>query len=262
MVKVNVEIIKNNKYLYSLFYFYDALVKQSHFNFFKYLRNMKWYVSDLKDFMKIKEDKKSQKILSLMPYIKDKSESHGIDYVYFLQDAWVALKIFNINPERHVDVGSSLKTMSIISQKIPVTFVDIRRTDVELEGLKYVKGSIIELPFNSKSIKSLSSVCVIEHIGLGRYGDKIDPEGDKKAAQELQRVLKGGGDLFVTVPVDKESGVRFNAHRTYTRATVLSLFDKCKLVEEKYIYGKRYYKKYIKSKGFGTGLFHFRKFEK
>jgi len=39
----------------------------------------------------------------------------------------------------------------------------------------------------------------------------------------------------------------------------LELFSDLKLIEEKYIYGKEVYDKYDKEKGFGTGLFHFKK---
>ncbi|MBN1638896.1 MAG: DUF268 domain-containing protein [Ignavibacteriales bacterium] len=228
-------------------------------NPFVFIKNINWYFKDLIEYIRIKKMDKSQSIINLMPYITDKNGLHKIDYVYFFQDAWAVRKIFEINPKEHVDVGSSLKTMSIVSQEIPVTFIDIRGVDIKLKGLKFLKGSILSLPFVSGSIESLSSICVVEHIGLGRYGDLIDPEGDRKAARELQRVLKQGGNLLVTVPVDEKSGIHFNAHRTFTREDVLNLFDQCRLIEEKYIYGKRYYSSYSKTKGFGTGLFHFRK---
>jgi len=106
---------------------------------------------------------------------------------------------------------------------------------------------------------SLSSLCVIEHIGLGRYGDPIDAFGSEKAAKELQRVLAPEGNLYLSVPVDSECRVYFNAHRTFTRECVLELFSQLVLIEEKYIYGREFCEHYDSGKGFGTGLFHFRK---
>jgi hypothetical protein len=53
-----------------------------------------------------------------------------------------------------------------------------------LENLFFKEGSILALPFESGSIKSLSSLCVVEHIGLGRYGDEIDPFGSESAIKE------------------------------------------------------------------------------
>jgi SAM-dependent methyltransferase len=71
--------------------------------------------------------------------------------------------------------------------------VDIRPVDIAVEG--FVFGSVLALPFPNASQASLSSVCVIEHIGLGRYGDELDPRGSEKAAAELTRVLAPRGDL-------------------------------------------------------------------
>ncbi len=115
------------------------------------------------------------------------------------------------------------------------------------------------MPFADRSIPSLSSICVIEHIGLGRYGDDLDPDGSEKAAAELRRVLAAGGDLYVSVPIDDECRVYFNAHRAFTRSCVLELFADLELVAEQYLYGHEVVPEYAAARGFGTGMFHFRK---
>ena len=58
--------------------------------------------------------------------------------------------------------------------------------------------------------------------------------------------------------MDNENKV-FNAHRVFTRNYVLELFSSLKLVEEQYIYGNKMFDKYNKEKGFGTGLYYFKK---
>ena len=137
--------------------------------------------------------------------------------------------------------------------------VDIRPINLQLNNLHFKKGSILNLPFDDNSIDSLSSLCVVEHIGLGRYGDDIDPYGSEKAINELIRVMKKGGVLLLSVPIDSQNTVYFNAHRAFTRNYILDLFQNLHLMEEKYHYGDKMYSSYDKNKGFGTGFFMFRK---
>jgi ubiquinone/menaquinone biosynthesis C-methylase UbiE len=159
----------------------------------------------------------------------------------------------------HYDIGSSANSIGIISQFTPTTMIDIRPIDLKLDGLHFIEGSILAIPFEDNSIQSLSSLCVIEHIGLGRYGDQVDAFGSEKAAQEIQRVLAKGGNFYCSLPVDSECKIYFNAHRAFTRAYVLELFSGLSLVEEKYHYGRAVYDFYDAKKGFGTGLFYFTK---
>ena len=72
---------------------------------------------------------------------------------------------------------------------------------------------------------------VAEHIGLGRYGDKLDPKGTEKAISELIRVLAPDGNLFFSVPVYKNEGVQFNACRMFSISSILKLFSSLSLIE-------------------------------
>ena len=71
---------------------------------------------------------------------------------------------------------------------------------------------------------------VAEHIGLGRYGDPLDPDGDLKAMGELKRVLAPGGLLLFVVPVGQPR-VCFNAHRIYSYGQIVEAFAKLYLEE-------------------------------
>lgn len=197
----------------------------------------------------------------LYPRLFDNTPTTRIDPVYFYQDTWCARKIFEQKPARHYDVGSKADLVGVISQFTPTTMVDIRPLKVSVPELSFIKGSILDLPFEDGEIASLSSICVIEHIGLGRYGDPLDPFGSEKAAGELIRVLAPGGSLYVSVPIDTENKVYFNAHRAFTREYVLKLFDSLKKMEEKYIYGNDMRESYDPSSGFGTGLFWFKRIQ-
>jgi hypothetical protein len=196
---------------------------------------------------------------NIQPCLSDRTATTPLEPIYFYQDTWLARKLAERRPSAHVDVGSSAKAIALIAQFIPVTMVDIRPVDLQVPGFSFQEGTLLALPYANASVASLSSICVIEHIGLGRYGDPLDADGTEKAARELGRVLTSGGDLYVTVPVAEESRVEFNAHRTFTREHVLRLFPGLALVEEAYVYGREWGVQYQPERGFGTGLFHFRK---
>lgn len=57
----------------------------------------------------------------------------------------------------------------------------------------------------------------IEHSGLGRYGDALNPWGDLQAIARAWCVTKPRGELLIGVPTDGGKGdrIEFNAHRVY-----------------------------------------------
>ena len=229
-------------------------------NFFIKLKNLGLFFSDLSRYNKLQ---KNNRLIcdtkDLFPRINDKTSLTQLDPVYFYQGVWCAKKIFESKPKHHFDIASQAIMVGIISQFTPTTMVDIRPLTVKLNNLNFLTGDILNLPFPDNSVESLSSICVIEHIGLGRYGDHLDQFGTEKAASELSRVLATNGNLYISVPIDKENKTYFNAHRTFTRDYVIELFNNLELIEEKYIYGNELTEKYEEARGFGTGLYHFKK---
>jgi SAM-dependent methyltransferase len=127
-------------------------------------------------------------------------------------------------PAEHIDIGSSLYFASIVSAFLPVRFYDYRPPLLQLGRLQVGAADLFQLPFESDSILSLSCMHVVEHIGLGRYGDSVDYDGDLKAIRELKRVVKPKGQLLFVVPLG-QSRIEFNAHRIYDYAHVLKAFE-------------------------------------
>ncbi|HLQ26184.1 MAG TPA: DUF268 domain-containing protein [Acidiferrobacterales bacterium] len=238
--------------------FFAALKQQYYFNIFKAVWNFLRFVKEYRGYL-LQASNPNFDVAAryFYPCLTDRTIKTPIEPTYFFQDTWAARKIFQIRPQHHYDVGSSARTMGIISQYVPTTMVDIRPVDLNVNNFHFKQGSIIALPFEDNTIESLSSLCVVEHIGLGRYGDPIDSWGSEKAISELKRVLRARGHLLVSVPVDRECRVYFNAHRAFTREYILQLFFDMDLIEEKYIYGRKFQINYDSLKGFGTGLFHF-----
>ena len=118
------------------------------------------------------------------PQLWDRVPSSPYDSHYFFQDVWAAQRIAMLQPAEHVDVGSRVDLVGFLTALTAVVFVDIRPLEVELPGLTSVAGSVLDLPFADRSITSLSCLHVAEHVGLGRYGDPLDPHGTLKAAAE------------------------------------------------------------------------------
>ena len=158
------------------------------------------------------------------PQIFDKTKLTGFDRHYVYHTAWAARKVKEINPERHTDIASSLYFPGIVSAFVPVDFYDYRPAPLHLSNLTTQHADLTNLHFADNSLPSLSCLHTIEHIGLGRYGDPIDPDGDKQAYKELTRVLAPNGSLIFVTPVGKAAVIQFNAHRIYTYDQVLALF--------------------------------------
>tara|TARA_B100001250_G_C19757744_1_gene770960 strand:+ start:22 stop:984 length:963 start_codon:yes stop_codon:yes gene_type:complete len=70
----------------------------------------------------------------------------------------------------------------------------------------------------------------IEHSGLGRYGDILDPSADFKTMENIYSKLKSDGLLFLGVPIGKDVLV-WNMHRVYGEIRLPLLLKKFKLID-------------------------------
>ena len=198
-----------------------------------------YYVISLARVLWFREGKKVK--IGIKPMIFDRTISTNFDRHYVYHVSWATPRVVEFcksnNVASHVDVGSSLFFVSTVSNFLPTIFVDVRPPSLELDNLTLMNGNICSLPFPSGSVESISCMHVLEHIGLGRYGDDLDLAGDAVAASELTRVTKKGGRLFLVVPMG-EPKVHFNAHRVYSYEQIEDLFrgfkvDKFDFIKEK-----------------------------
>lgn len=184
---------------------------------------------------------------------------------YWLQDLWAACDLHARKVTEHVDVGSRID--GFVAHVLPfcrVKYVDIRPLGVDWPGLEFQQGSITQMPFVDNSVLSLSCLHVIEHIGLGRYGDPIDPDGYLLAARELTRVLAPGGTLLLGTPVGRER-LCFDGHRIFDPQTIVNVFGGLMLAEYSLIDDRTKVIRYDapleagRSSSYGCGLFRFHK---
>ncbi|UKT64395.1 DUF268 domain-containing protein [Pedobacter mucosus] len=173
---------------------------------------------------------RSLTVTRLIPFLNDKTENTSFDPHYIYHPAWAARILSKTTPENHIDISSTVSFCSIVSAFIPVQFYDYRPANIKLSNLTIGKVNLLSLPFKDNSIKSISCMHTVEHIGLGRYGDPIEYDGDIKAMKELSRVLAQGGNLIFVVPVGIRR-IEFNAHRIYNYKDILDAFPMLKLKE-------------------------------
>ena len=176
------------------------------------------------------EGAESSEYTEASPKIYEQTISTKFDSHYFYQAIWGFNRILESKCKHHVDIGSNVTFVGLLTAITEVTFIDIRPLKVNLKNFKSKKGNILSLPYENNSISSLSSLHVAEHIGLGRYGDSLDPLGTKKAAKELSRILAPSGNLYFSLPIGKPK-LRFNSHRIHSTQQILEYFSDLKLLE-------------------------------
>jgi hypothetical protein len=166
------------------------------------------------------------------PFLNDATPETGFDPHYVLHTSWAARKLAETKPKVHVSFGDSLYFVGVASGFMSMTFCDIRKSGLPFRDIKEESTDLTSLPPSwTGALPSVSCMHVLEHIGLGRYGDALDASGDRKAAAELARVLAPGGQLLMVVPMEDPPRVCFNAHRLYSYSQVMDLFPSLSLQE-------------------------------
>ena len=196
--------------------------------FFKGFYGYVWFFKDLINY-KLKNRKARLLGTNLFPILDERTPLTSFDAHYFYQQLWAFENVLRHKPIYHVDVASTYQMSGYLSKIVRTKFIDLRPIKTSLENLEILKGDILHLPLKDNSVPSLSCLHVIEHIGLGRYGDPIDPDGMVKACVELRRILAPGGFLYVSTPIGKER-LCFNAHRISSPDTVTEYFKDLNLI--------------------------------
>ena len=170
------------------------------------------YIRDLFNFRNQYQGK-----LELMPCLHDWFEEGGSTKTeYFWQDLYVAQKIYQSSPLRHVDVGSRVDGfVAHVASFREIEVFDIRQITSEIPNIVFKQADLMK-PVNdyAEYCDSLSCLHALEHFGLGRYGDNIDVNGYKLGLQNIANIIKRNGVFYLATPVGL-SKVAFNAHRIF-----------------------------------------------
>jgi SAM-dependent methyltransferase len=183
------------------------------------IRGVPRFIRDWLRFRKLYSGK-----LEVRPCLYDWYEEGGSTRnEYFWQDLHVARKINKANPRKHVDIGSRIDGfVAHVASFREVEVFDIRPITSKIEGVIFKQADLMN-PMETLAgyCDSLSCLHALEHFGLGRYGDPIDPMGSSTGLKHMAGLLQPGGVFYISVPIGVER-VEFNAHR---------VFDPLKLVQ-------------------------------
>lgn len=163
--------------------------------------------------------------LDLLPCLHDWHEEGGSTKdEYFWQDLYVARKIHRANPERHVDIGSRIDGfVAHVASFRDIEVFDIRPISSRIPGVVFRQADLMNPPESVvECCDSLSSLHALEHFGLGRYGDPIDPHGYAAGLCNMAKILRSGGLFYLSVPIGKER-VEFNANRVFDPQSLVGL---------------------------------------
>jgi hypothetical protein len=159
------------------------------------------------------------------PQVLDRTQQAGaMRGAYFHQDLLVAQRIHDARPRRHIDVGSRIDGfVAHVASFRPIEIIDIRPLRGSVRNVSFLQADLMDPSSVSAGIcDSLSCLHALEHFGLGRYGDRLDPRGHERGLDSLIKALEPGGTLYLSVPVGPQA-VLFNSHRRFHASTVIEL---------------------------------------
>ena len=167
--------------------------------------------------------------LLLRPCLHDRFEESGtINNEYFWQDLLVARWIYEARPYKHVDIGSRVDGfVAHVASFRDLEVLDIRPIYTVIPGISFLQVDLMS-PESVASLSeqgdgycdSLSCLHVLEHLGLGRYGDPVKADGYRQGLAHLASLLKPEGKLYLSTPIGQER-VEFNANWVFAPQTIL-----------------------------------------
>jgi len=163
--------------------------------------------------------------LNFFPCLHDWYEEGGTTKSeYFLQDLHVARKINLNKPVKHVDIGSRIDGfVAHVASFREIEVFDIRPVTSLIPGVIFRQEDLMNPTVSlAAHCDSLSCLHALEHFGLGRYGDTIDPNGYITGLGNMSKLLKAQGSYYLSVPIGQER-VEFNAHRVFDPISLVRL---------------------------------------
>jgi len=193
-----------------------------------FMKGLSYFIQDYGELRKQRKfSTNSIQFGRLYPCLEDRWQTSGTaGGHYFYQDLLVASKIFQMNPKKHVDIGSRVDGfVAHVASFREIEVLDIRPQINSVPNVIFKRVDLMDSHFDMVDYcDSISSLHAIEHFGLGRYGDRVDFEGHLKGLENIYRLLEQGGKFYFSVPIGNLR-IEFNAQRVFSIKYLLQLFD-------------------------------------
>lgn len=155
------------------------------------------------------------------------------------------LGMSNVSTGVVVDMGGGNSYSTVVPlvlrlEQSRILSVDVVNHSVRSKyGVEYVCGDCIDTTLRAAFADVVTLVSTLEHVGLGRWGDPLDIDGDVKAMREAWRILRPGGHVVLTIPYGHPTVV-FNLHRIYDKGRVSRLTEGFEIVIAEYtLFGEK-----------------------
>ena len=174
---------------------------------------------------------------SLYPCIHDAGDASGTaSGHYFYQDLIVSNLIFNHKPSVHFDIGSRVDGFisHLLSFQQSIIIGDVRQLKPFHPLVSFCTFDLLKpIPSDQRAkYDSISCLHVIEHIGLGRYGDTLCFDGPSIALRNLVLLMSDHAILYISHPCGP-TRIEFNAHWVFSASDFYQLICKAGLAIEK-----------------------------
>jgi hypothetical protein len=134
-----------------------------------------------------------------------------------------AVRAYPVNDQHVMVIGTEypwVEVALLMAGARCVTTLEYGRVNVTAERMEafvpneYADTWLSAWP-NPPLMDAVVSYSSLEHSGLGRYGETLNPYGDLDASEEAYCMLKPGGLLYLEMEWGNVSEIVWNAHRVY-----------------------------------------------
>lgn len=150
-----------------------------------------------------------------------------------------ALKHLPKPPAKVIDVGTtnSLFPFKLAALGYKTHCLDQKKPDYKFpSNIFFHQDNLLKLKLRSNTFNAVTSISVIEHIGMGKYKDpKASQNSYLKAIMEMLRILKPQGHLIITTNTSNKTHI-FNQELCFGKKQLEKIFSLGKLLNLEYRY--------------------------